>query len=247
MALLLVADDDPHILDVVAFALERAGHRVIRARDGDEALMRARTQAPDLLVLDIGMPRRDGLDVCRTLRADPGLARLPIIVLSARDEEIDRVLGLEMGADDYVAKPFSPRELVARVAAVLRRVGDPAADPTGQPAPLAYGRLRLDMARAEVRFGERTVILTAQERTILAALLARPGHVLDRARIVERAYGERPHVSDRTVDSHVRNLRAKFAAVGGPDVIETVHGLGFRIGPCVGRHDGAGEPCATPS
>ncbi|MEM7567833.1 MAG: response regulator transcription factor [Pseudomonadota bacterium] len=229
MALLLVADDDPHILDVVTYALERAGHRVLQARDGDEALMRARNARPDLLVLDIGMPRRDGLDVCRTLRADEGLGRLPIIVLSARDEEIDRVLGLEMGADDYVGKPFSPRELVARVAAVLRRREE---GPDPASARLTHGDLTYDAGRAEARIGAEPVDLTAQEQAILAALLARPGHVLPRERIVALAYGDRPHVSDRTIDSHIRNLRAKFAAAGSGDVIETVHGLGFRMGPC---------------
>ena len=226
MGSILVADDDPHILDVVAHALERTGHRVIRARDGDEALMRARTEAPDLLVLDVGMPRRDGLDVCRTLRSEG--AGPPILFLSARDEEVDRILGLEMGGDDYVTKPFSPRELSARVAAILRRAS---ATSDETPRPLEHGVVTLDAARARVGCGEANVSLTALELAILGTLMDRPGIVLSRARIIESAY-DGIHVSDRTVDSHVRNLRAKFALAGCDDVIQTVPRLGFRLGPC---------------
>ena len=231
MSAILVADDDPHILDVVAHALERAGHAVSRASDGDEALMRARTEAPDLIVLDVGMPRRDGLDVCRTLRAEgvgDGRNGPPILFLSARDEEVDRILGLEMGGDDYVTKPFSPRELTARVAAILRRAAGPA---DTEPQPLAHGAVLYDPARARVACDGRDVTLTALELALLGALMARPGVVLTRERIIDTAY-DGIHVSDRTVDSHVRNLRAKFAAAGSTDVIETVPRLGFRLGPC---------------
>ena len=228
MGTVLVADDDPHIREVVIFALERAGHRAIVARNGDEALALARTGGADLVILDVGMPGRDGLDVCRALRADAATAGLPVLFLSARDEEIDRVLGLEMGGDDYVTKPFSPRELTARVAAILRRGQAP--DPV--PAPLAHGAVRLDRARAEATCGGVPVPLTANEMAILGVLLARPGVVFDRETIIAQAYGGRIHVSDRTVDSHIRNLRAKFAAAGRADVIETVHSLGFRLGPC---------------
>ena len=226
MGTVLVADDDPHILDVVAHALERAGHNVSRARDGDEALMRARTEAPDLVVLDVGMPHRDGLEVCRTLRAEG--AGPPILFLSARDEEVDRILGLEMGGDDYVTKPFSPRELTARVAAILRRAAGPA---EAEPQPMSHGVVSLDPARARVTCSGRDVPLTALELAILGSLMARPGVVLTRERIIENAY-DGIHVSDRTVDSHVRNLRAKFAGAGSTDVIETVPRLGFRLGPC---------------
>ena len=228
MGTVLVADDDPHIREVVVFALERAGHRAIVARNGDEALTMARTGGPDLVILDVGMPGRDGLDVCRALRAEAATAGLPVLFLSARDEEIDRVLGLEMGGDDYVTKPFSPRELTARVAAILRR-GQPV-DPA--PPPHSHGEVRLDRARAEVTASGEPVPLTANEMAILGVLLARPGVVFDRASIITQAYGGRIHVSDRTVDSHIRNLRAKFAAAGRDDVIETVHSLGFRLGPC---------------
>ena len=226
MSSVLVADDDPHILDVVAHALGRAGHEVARARDGNEALMRARTEAPDLIVLDVGMPHRDGLEVCRTLRAEGSNA--PILFLSARDEEVDRILGLEMGGDDYVTKPFSPRELTARVGAILRRA---TVLPEAEPQALTHGAVTFDPARARVLCGEADVALTALELSILGALMARPGVVLTRERIIEHAY-DGIHVSDRTVDSHVRNLRAKFAEAGSTSVIETVPRLGFRLGPC---------------
>ena len=229
MATVLVADDDPHIRDVVVFALERAGHRALVARNGDDALAMARTQSPDLAILDIGMPGRDGLDVCRALRAAEATASLPVLFLSARDEEIDRVLGLEIGGDDYVTKPFSPRELTARVAAILRR-GQ--AVESVSAGTLTHGAIRLDRERAEVTTDGEPVALTANEMAILGVLMARPGVVFDRAHIIAQAYGGRIHVSDRTVDSHIRNLRAKFGAAGRDDVIETVHSLGFKLGAC---------------
>ena len=231
MGTVLVADDDSHIREVVVFALERAGHRAICAKDGEEALDLARSRSPDLMVLDVGMPGRDGLEVCRTIRADSRIADLPVLFLSARDEEVDRILGLEMGGDDYVTKPFSPRELVARVSAILRRgrAGSSSEDPV-----FRHGGVEFDTGRAEVSMRGEPVALTANEMAILRVLIARPGRVFDRASIVDLAYGGRIHVSDRTVDSHVRNMRAKFGAAGGTDVIETVHGLGFRLGPCEG-------------
>ncbi|PLX39104.1 MAG: two-component system response regulator CreB [Hyphomicrobiales bacterium] len=229
MTTILVVDDDPHILEVVTFALERAGHRTVQAQNGEDALTLAQTAGPDLVVLDVGLPGRDGLEVCRTLRAEARFADLPILFLSARDEEIDRVLGLEMGADDYVTKPFSPRELTARVAAILRR-----RSPSTEPAKgvLAHGAVALDLDRAMVSCAGTPVTLTAQEIAFLRVLLARPGFVFDRTRIIELAYEGVATVSDRTVDSHVRNLRAKLAAAGCRDAIETVPRLGFRLGPC---------------
>ena len=241
MATILVADDDAHIREVVVFALERAGHASLVAKDGEEALVLARTHHPDLIVLDVGMPGRDGLEVCRTIRANERLGDLPVLFLSARDEEVDRIVGLEMGGDDYVPKPFSPRELVARVAAILRR--GRASDPLDDPV-YREGRLLYDTGRAIVRLGDESVALTANEMSILGVLMARPGRVFERGSIIDLAYGGRIHVSDRTVDSHVRNMRAKFAAHGADDVIETVHGLGFRLGPCesVADADEANRP-----
>lgn len=220
---ILVVDDEPHIRDVISFALERAGMAVTTARDGAEALIAWRRTAPDLIVLDIGMPERDGLDVCRQIRKS---SEVPILFLSARDEEVDRVIGLEIGGDDYVSKPFSPRELVARVKAILKRAGGAA----NSAELTARGALRLDRAGHSVHWGEEPIALTALEFAVLAALLGRADMVFTREQLMVAAYGGGIHVSERTIDSHIRNIRAKFGAAGCPDVIATVHGVGFKLG-----------------
>lgn len=225
-ASILVVDDDPAIRSVITFALEKAGHRTHVAGDGRAAVSLFLREAPDLVVLDIGMPEMDGFAACREIRK---ASEVPILFLSARDEEIDRVLGLELGGDDYVTKPFSPRELVARVAAILKRS-------RGSGAPdvrrLARGIVSLDPDGHRTLVGERPVALTAQEFAILRALMARPNQVFDRERILEAAWPDAIHVSDRTVDSHIRNIRAKLGAAGCTAAIETVHGVGFRLGSC---------------
>ncbi|WP_342107972.1 response regulator transcription factor [Methylobacterium sp. SI9] len=225
---ILVVDDDPHIRDVIRFALGKAGHATRVARDGDEALAEFGRAPPRLIVLDVGLPGVDGLEVCRRVRRT---SDVPILFLSSRDEEIDRVLGLEIGGDDYVTKPFSPRELVARVGIILRRTEGPRPAPA-EDGVLRRGRLTLDPPRHTATFDGAAVPLTAVEFAILRALAVRPGYVLDRDRLMDAAYGGRVAVSDRTIDSHVRNVRAKLAALGCADVIETVHGVGFRLGPC---------------
>ena len=225
---ILVADDDPHIRDVIAFALGRAGMVPAMARDGAEALALFRREHIDLAVLDIGMPEMDGLTLCGEIRRS---SQLPILFLSARDEEVDRVLGLEIGGDDYLTKPFSPRELVARIKAILKRT-HPATEPD---RALRHGRLALDSEARAVDFSGAPVALTTLEFAILAALMARPRMAFTRDRILDLAYGVGAAVSDRTVDSHVRNIRAKLAAAGCRDAVETVHGTGFRLGPCGGR------------
>jgi two-component system OmpR family response regulator len=224
MARVLIADDEPNIREVISFALERAGFSTVTARSGTEALQQMRKSPVDLVILDIGMPEMDGLEVCRQLRKT---SEVPILFLSARDEEIDRVLGLEIGGDDYVTKPFSTRELVARVNVILKR----ARGGERLPAAMNYGKVRLDAARHGVWFEERPLTLTALEFEILATLLARPEVVLSRDQIMEAAYGAGTYVSERTIDSHIRNLRAKFGEIGCPSIIETVHGVGFRLGP----------------
>ncbi len=226
MPKVLIADDEPNIREVIAFALERAGFATASARNGVEALQQIRRGPVDLVILDIGMPEMDGLEVCRQLRKT---SEVPILFLSARDEEIDRVLGLEIGGDDYVTKPFSARELVARVNVILKR----AKGGTKAAPALSHGRVRLDAARHGVWFDETAVALTALEFEILSALLARPEVVFSREQIMHAAYGVGTYVSDRTIDSHVRNLRAKFAEAGCPSVVETVHGVGFRLGAVV--------------
>jgi two-component system OmpR family response regulator len=225
---ILVADDDPHIREVICFALEKAGMKTLGVADGAAALQEIERQAPDLIVLDIGMPEMGGLEVCRRLRQR---SDLPVLFLSARDEEIDRILGLEMGGDDYVTKPFSPRELVARVNVILRRARPAAPEPADE-RQFSHGKLILTPASHGASFDGRPLALTGIEFAILKGFLARPGHVLDRDAVMSNAYAGRIHVADRTVDSHIRNIRAKLAAVGCPDVIETVHGVGFRLGKC---------------
>ncbi len=225
---ILIVDDDPHIRQLLAFALEKAGFIACEASDGEAALAMAAQAAPDLVVLDINMPRMDGLEVCRRLRAE---GDLPILFLSSRDEEIDRVLGLELGGDDYVSKPFSPRELVARVRAVLRRARPAARETEAQPKLLVRGPLRLDLDGHKAFWNDREVVLTVTEFGILRTLLTYPGKVFSRDELMSGAYQHDTFVTDRTIDSHVRRIRRKFSAAGG-DPVETVHGVGYRLGPC---------------
>lgn len=231
--LVLVVDDDPHIREVVRFALEKGGFRVTEAADGRQALARFGELRPELLILDITMPEMDGTDVCRSIRAG---SDVPIIFLSSLDDEIDRIVGLELGGDDYVTKPFSPRELLARVKAVLRRRG--AIDRTGKGDPSApaggirHGLLSLDLDRFQASWGDREVALTVTEFGILRTLLGYPGKVFSRDELMTGAYEHDTHVTDRTIDSHVRRIRRKFADAGG-DPLETVHGVGYKLGPCL--------------
>ncbi|CAN7748734.1 response regulator [Rhizobium leguminosarum] len=228
---ILVVDDEPHIRDVICFALERAGLAWLAVRNGAEAMTAFRRGSIDLIILDVGMPEMDGLDVCRQIRKTSGL---PILFLSARDEEIDRVLGLEIGGDDYVTKPFSPRELIARVKAILKRSGN-GAEPERRHATLVAGALSLDRGARTVTFRDSEIAMTALEFAILDALLSRPDMVFSREQLMEAAYGAGTYVADRTIDSHIRNIRAKFLAAGGQGVIATVHGIGFKLGSEIGR------------
>ena len=229
MAKILIADDDPHIRQLLAFALEKAGFETAQAEDGEAALAQAQASPPDLLVLDINMPKLSGLEVCRRLRAS---GDLPILILSSRDEEIDRVLGIELGADDYVVKPFSPREVTARVAAILRRARSPAGS---APTPAGgHGRLTLDAEAWLAAWDGEPLTLTVTELGVLKTLASAPNRVFSRDAIIDHLRGPGFAITDRTVDSHVRNLRAKFAAVGGHDVVETRAGIGYRLGPCLG-------------
>jgi len=221
---ILIVDDEPHIREVVGFALRKAGFRTVEAADGTEALALVEKQSPDLVVLDIVLPDIEGTEVCRRVR---GTSAVPILFLSSKNEEIDRVLGLELGGDDYVTKPFSPRELVARVKAILRRAESVAAE----SETLQQNLLHLDLERCRAIWDGRDVVLTATEFNLLRALLGRPGKVYSRSELMDRAYGGASVVSERTLDSHIRRVREKFRAVGG-DPIETVHGFGYQLGPC---------------
>ena len=224
---ILIVDDEGHIREVIRVALKKAGMDVIEARDGKEALSRFAADKPDLIVLDIGMPEFDGLDVCREVRKN---SDVPILFLSARDEEIDRILGLEIGGDDYVTKPFSPRELVARVNVILRRLSPRNGDAKAGPAALSQGGLLIDPEQHVASFSGTPLKLTAIEFGILRAFLTRPTSVFSRDQIMAAAYQLNIQVSDRTIDSHIRNIRRKFAAAGREDIVTTVHGVGFKLG-----------------
>jgi len=228
----LIVDDDPHIRQLLVFAFHKAGLSTVEAGDGEDALAQVGRHAPDLVLLDINMPRMDGLEVCRRLRA---LSDVPIFFLSSRDEEIDRVLGIELGGDDYVVKPFSPREVVARSMAILRRSAGPRPAPAADSATvLRHGKLSLDTEMWIARWGEREVGLTVTEFNILRTLVSRPSSIFSRDQIISRLHGPDFALTDRTVDSHVRNLRRKFAEAGCADLVETRAGIGYRIGGCTG-------------
>ncbi len=231
----LVVDDDPHILDVVRFALTKAGFRVETAGDGREALERFAVLGPDLVVLDIMMPELDGSEVCRQIRAR---SRIPIIFLSSRDDEIDRIVGLELGGDDYMTKPFSPRELVARIRAVLRRTQPPttpepieSASDSPKARLLEHGKLCLDLDRFQASWNGEEVQLTVTEFGLLRTMMGFPGKVFTRDELMDGAYAYQNIVTDRTIDSHIRRVRRKFGALGG-EPIATVHGVGYRLGDC---------------
>lgn len=229
MRKVLVVDDDAHIREVITFALKRAGYAVDTARDGLEALRRIERDTPELVVLDILMPEMDGLEVCRALRGGSAASarNLPILFLSSKDDEVDRVVGLELGADDYIVKPFSPRELVARVKAHFRRL-DNLDDIAGET--VVAGALAIDTATQTVTFAGRHISLTRTEFGLLLTLARHPGRVLGRDALMNGAYRGHRIVSDRTIDSHMRRLRAKLRQ-GGGDPIRTVHGVGFRLAP----------------
>lgn len=222
MAKILVADDDGHIRDVIRFALERAGHDVREAKDGAEAESLLHEESFDLALLDIMMPEKNGFDLVRDYRKDNDL---PVIFVSSRDDELDMVLGLELGGDDYIAKPFRPRELVARVGAVLRRVL-PVSSPA--EASLSFAGIRLDLGEHRAFVHEQEVVLTVTEFAMLKVLVERKGRVVRRSDMVESAYGDAYALSERTVDSHIRRLRKKIAEVDS-GIIETVYGVGYRL------------------
>ena len=224
---ILVVDDDPQIVRLVRTYMEQAGFHVTTAGDGDTALHAIRARRPDILILDLMLPGRDGLSVTQIIRADAELASLPILMLTARVDDIDRILGLELGADDYVTKPFHPREVVARVKAILRRSQNVAPTPL---RPLQVGEILLDPNAHSVIAADQVVQLTPSEFAILHLFLRAPGQLFSRAQIIEDALGYDYEGLDRAVDSHMKNLRRKLDHTGQrPVAIETVFGLGYRL------------------
>ncbi len=222
-ARILVVDDEPDLLELVRFNLSQAGFRVETATSGREALESLRRSPPDLMVLDLMLPDVSGNDIARQVRSDPGLTDLPILMLTAKSEEVDRVVGFELGADDYVPKPFSPRELTLRVRAVLRRRASAPAPGAG----LEHGTLRVDPDRHRCFVEGEEVDLTAKEFRLLSTLMARPGRVLTRERLLDEVWGSEITVTSRTIDTHLKRLREKLGSAG--DLIQTVRGVGYRF------------------
>jgi DNA-binding response OmpR family regulator len=223
-ARVLIVEDEPDIRDLLAFHLEREGYQVTRSTTGPDALRQVRARPPDLILLDLMLPELGGLEVCRRLRQDPRTVSVPIVMLTARGEEVDRILGLELGADDYIVKPFSPKEVVARVRAVLRRAG--ARDGA---APVVSGRLVIDPDRHTVRVDSAVIELTLKEFDLLRALAGARGRVLSREFLLDRVWGYAAagEIESRTVDVHVRRLRVKLGDEGRR--ITTVKGVGYRL------------------
>jgi two-component system OmpR family response regulator len=222
-AQILIVDDDPHIRDVVRIALQSEGYATREAANGQAALIEVARGAIDLVVLDIGMPQMDGFECCKALRAS---SNVPVLFLTAQEDEVDRVLGFQLGADDFVPKPFSPRELVLRIKAILAR-GKLSVENT-----LRFGDLTLNPSAHHCTLGEMAMALTAKEFAVLEILLRSPQQVFDRNQLILNVYGPNSALSDRTLDSHIRNLRAKAAALGCDDLIVTIHSVGLKLGTC---------------
>ncbi|SFF66958.1 two component transcriptional regulator, winged helix family [Duganella sp. CF458] len=231
---ILIVEDEPAIADSIAFALGKEGFIPHHVMLGEQALAAARDLAPALVILDVGLPDISGLDVCRRLRQ---FTEVPVIFLTARSDEIDRIVGLEIGADDYVTKPFSPRELVARVRVILRRAGNGAAPaapavPHAAPAAARTPAFELRAAEARILFAGQPLDLTRYEYLLLKTLVEHPGHVLSRAQLMDRVWCDAPETLDRTVDAHVKSLRAKLRAIDdNADPIQTHRGMGYSLQP----------------
>ena len=220
---ILVVEDDPRISDVLEYALKTDGYEVQTAQRGREAIELVRSSSPSLIVLDVGLPDIDGFEVCRVVRT---FSAVPVIFLTSRSDEIDRVVGLEIGGDDYVVKPFSPRELLARIKAIRRRNDRPASLPVeDRSEELSYGPITIDPEKFRIQCQGREIVLTAQEFKLLELLIKNPGRVFTRAQVLNRAWGDGGLVTDRTIDVHVKSLRKKF---GKFEFIETVRGIGYR-------------------
>jgi len=217
---ILIIEDETDVADLLSLNLRKAGFRVSTAGDGASGLQKARDDRPDFIILDLMLPKMSGLEVCRILKSDAATARMPILMLTAKAEEIDRIVGLEFGADDYVTKPFSPREIVLRIRAIFRR-GEKADE------SLTAGPISIDPARHEVRVNGRQVHLTSLEFKLLRALMQRRGRVQERDRLLNDVWGYESVIDTRTVDTHVRRLREKLGK--GGDAIETVRGFGYRL------------------
>lgn len=228
---ILLVDDDRKTVDLIKLYLDKDGYRVLVAYDGQQALQLARQRRPDLVILDLMLPGVDGLDVCRILRSE---SRVPIIMLTAKTTEDDKLLGLDLGADDYITKPFSPRELLARVRAVLRRLGE---EESREVSVIHLGTLHIDFVRHEVRLQDNIIHLTPKEFKVLEIMAREPGRAFSRLELLEQAFGVDYEGLERTVDVHVMNLRKKIEPdVDHPIYVQTVYGIGYRITIPGGQH-----------
>ena len=220
---ILIVDDEQDVLDLLVYHLQRAGYKTLTARDGTTALQKAHEHLPALVVLDLMLPEVEGIEVCKRLKADSKTARIPVLMLTAKAEELDRVLGLELGADDYVTKPFSPREVVLRIKSILRR-----AQGEGEPVEvLKFGSITVDLSKHEATVKGKPLDLTATEFKLLATLMERRGRVQSRDRLLNDVWGYEGDVDTRTVDTHVRRLREKLGKAA--DCVETIRGVGYRF------------------
>lgn len=224
-AKILVVDDEAPIIDVLSYNLKKANYEVVIARDGEEAIAQGRKEQPDLIILDLMLPKVDGLEVCRVLRSERDV---PIIMLTARDEEVDRVVGLELGADDYVVKPFSPRELMVRVKNVLRRFSKPSPETSGQTVQI--GNFAMDPARREARLGAIQLELTTLEFDVLYALASNAGRVLTREQLLDKVWGYDYFGDTRVVDALIKRLRSKLREASPEnEIIATIRGIGYKM------------------
>ena len=221
---ILVVEDEPAQAEMISYNLEKEGFRVVLATDGQQALEKAKLESPDLVLLDWMLPEVSGIDVCRKLRADRDLHAIPIIMVTARGEEDDRVRGIDTGADDYLVKPYSPRELIARIKALLRR-----ASPGGEDDKLSCCDIEMDLASHKVTRGGELIHLGPTEFNLLMTFMQRPGRVFSREHLLDLVWGHDVYVEDRTVDVHIRRLRKALNAGGRPDVIRTVRSAGYAI------------------
>lgn len=222
-ARILIVDDEPDAIELIRFNLKASGYDVITAEDGEEALLKARKFSPDLILLDVMLPEIDGLEVCKILRRDPATAKLPVIMLTAKASEIDRVLGLEFGADDYVTKPFSPRELILRIRNLLKRQEAP----EGNVEKMQVQDLEIDIPCHEVKVCGKSIDLTPTEFRLLQILMERKGRVQSRDQLLQDVWGYDQAIDTRTVDTHVRRLRDKMGKAA--NYIGTVRGIGYRL------------------
>jgi two-component system, OmpR family, phosphate regulon response regulator PhoB len=221
---ILLVEDEPAILDLLEFALVPKGYKLVRALNADEARQAIRNQLPDLVILDWMMPGESGVQLARALRADPRTRPLPIIMLTAKAEEGDKIAGLDAGADDYVTKPFSPRELISRINALLRRRA-----PEHAEEPLVFGSLSVDPGKHEVRVGSKMVDMGATEFRLLRFFVAHPERVYSRAQLLDQVWGDHSFIEERTVDVHILRLRKALAPFGAEELVQTVRGAGYRL------------------